>query len=187
MMRAQQGFTLIEMMLALAIFAVLSLTGYQILQAVLRSDQQIRQNVTRREEIGRLFALLDRDLSQAMIPAQDEKPSHAHPAFISNTPAALLQFTRRNGTLPASIAPRSSLQRVRWRLADRSLLREDLETNEIAARFQRIDRVQLRFWSAGSWQAGWPAAFSLPEAIEVTLHTPDYGQLSTIILLSGGQ
>ncbi|MCK8390594.1 type II secretion system minor pseudopilin GspJ, partial [Erwinia amylovora] len=92
-MHKQHGFTLIEMMLALAIFSVLSLMCYQILQGVMRNGELTRQHVTRLEEMQRLFSLLDRDLSQAMIPAQDEKISLNQPGFISEKPEALLQLT----------------------------------------------------------------------------------------------
>jgi general secretion pathway protein J len=186
-MQQQRGFTLIEMMLALAIFALLSLTGYSLLQGMMRNGEQTRQHVTRLEETGRLFALLERDLAQAMIPARNPMMAAVHPAFLSDMPPTVLQFTRRNGTLPAEAGHRSSLQRVRWRLEDDILLRELPDDNEITARFHAIDRLTLRYWSAGGWHDSWPAAFTLPLAIEVTLHTADKGELVKVILLSGGQ
>lgn len=184
-MQKQRGFTLIEMMLALAIFALLGLMGYQILQGVMRNGELTREHVTRLEEMQRLFSLLDRDISHAMIPAQDETISGTRPAFISNRPEALLQLTRRNATLPGSTLPRSTLQAIRWRLADQQLIRETVEDNAITARFNGIEKVTLRYWSAGRWLPQWRAAFSLPQAIEVTLNTAHYGKLSRVIIVSG--
>ncbi|CCP04148.1 Type II secretion system protein outJ [Erwinia amylovora Ea644] len=184
-MHKQHGFTLIEMMLALAIFSVLSLMGYQILQGVMRNGELTRQHVTRLEEMQRLFSLLDRDISQAMIPAQDEKISLTQPGFISEKPEALLQLTRRNGTLPGSPLARSTLQTIRWRLVNNELIRETVDDRIITARFREIKQVSMRYWSAGKWTPKWSAAFSLPQAIEVTLSIADYGKLTRVILLSG--
>lgn len=184
-MQKQRGFTLIEMMLALAIFSLLSLMGYQILQGVMRNGELTRQHVTRLEEMQRLFSLLDRDISHAMIPAQDETISSTQPAFVSNKPEALLQLTRRNATLPGSPLPRSTLQAIRWRLADQQLIRETVEDSVITARFNGIEQITLRYWSAGRWRPQWNAAFSLPQAIEVTLKIADYGKLTRVIILSG--
>lgn len=184
-MQKQHGFTLIEMMLALAIFALLSLMGYQILQTVMRNGELTRQHVSRLEEIQRLFSLLDRDISQAMIPAQDDTLSLSSPAFISGTPAALFQLTRRNATLPGSTARRSTLQFLRWRLEGSTLLRESGADRRVTARFRGIEQVGLRYWSSEGWLRQWPAAFSLPHAIEVTLTVAGYGPLTRVILLSG--
>ncbi|AUX73664.1 type II secretion system minor pseudopilin GspJ [Erwinia pyrifoliae] len=184
-MHKQHGFTLIEMMLALAIFSLLSLMGYQILQGVMRNGELTRQHVTRLEEMQRLFSLLDRDISQAMIPAWDATISLPRPGFICAKPEALLQLTRRNGTLPGSPSARSTLQTIRWRLVNNELIRETVDDRIITARFREIEQVTLRYWSAGRWSQQWSATLSLPEAIEVSLSIADYGKLTRVIMLSG--
>ncbi|MFW9277720.1 prepilin-type N-terminal cleavage/methylation domain-containing protein, partial [Glaesserella parasuis] len=51
--RAEKGFTLLEVLLALVVFASISLTAYQVLQTVQRSDEQSRQVGERLQQLQR--------------------------------------------------------------------------------------------------------------------------------------
>ncbi|WP_413691592.1 type II secretion system minor pseudopilin GspJ [Psychromonas sp. KJ10-2] len=59
-----QGFTLVEILVAIAIFAMLSFAAYQILQGVLRSGEISREHDQNLKEIQRGMLLIERDFVQ---------------------------------------------------------------------------------------------------------------------------
>lgn len=183
----QRGFTLLEMMLALAIFAMISLAGYQILQSMLRSQQQTEQHSQQLGNVVRLFALLESDVQHALIPLESIKitPTGEAPFKAGGVPA-VLQLTRRNWLNPLAL-PRSSLQPVQWRWENQTLRRINLANEEITAEFSGISGVSLRYFSAGQWQARWTANYALPDAIEVTVTSDTWGPLTRIFLTSAGK
>ena len=65
--RQQAAFTLLEVLLALVIFASLSLGAYQVLQGVMANDALTKVKGARLADLQRVFSLLERDFSQ-MVP-----------------------------------------------------------------------------------------------------------------------
>lgn len=182
----QAGFTLLEMMVALAIFAVIGLGGYQLLQGMLRNGEQVHEHGARLSDVERLFALLTRDLSQAAIPTHPALLTAGEAPFIaSNGGAERLRLTRRNWLNPLQ-EPRSSLQRVAWRISAGTLSRVNLSSGETSVTFTGIQSLQLRFWSGGAWHADWRASHSLPQAVEVILTVLPWGEIRQIALLQEG-
>lgn len=179
---AQRGFTLLEMLLALTIFALMSLAGYQLLQSQLRSQQGGERHHQRLGAMVRVMRLLEQDLQHALIPLA----AGGEPAFISGSGPLVLQLTRRNWLNPHNLA-RGSLQRVAWRYADNALIRTDLSQNQQTARFTGITAIHLRYLSAGRWLTRWQAGYALPDAIEITLTYGERGSLTRIFLPGGGR
>nr|WP_314689467.1 type II secretion system minor pseudopilin GspJ [uncultured Pantoea sp.] len=179
---AQQGFTLLEMLLALAIFALVSLAGYQLLQTQLRSQQSGERHSQNLGAMVRVMGLLEQDLLHALIP----RAAVSEPAFISGNGPVVLQLTRRNWLNPNPL-PRAGLQRIAWRYADNALTRTSLSLNQQTARFSGITALRLRYFSAGRWQESWQAGFALPDAIEISLTYGDQGTLTRLFIPGGGQ
>ncbi|HDT4958106.1 TPA: type II secretion system minor pseudopilin GspJ [Enterobacter kobei] len=174
----QRGFTLLEMLLALAIFALISLAGYQVLQGSLRAQQQSQQHDRQLNTLIRLFTLMEQDIAHALISQNDVVTSQ--PGFLAQQDNVMLQFTRRNWLNPLNHA-RASLQEVQWRYAAGTLTRTRLDDG-VSQAFTGVQRVDLRFFYNGVWLARWPHPYSLPQAIEVTLHTHGRGAVSRVFL-----
>ena len=66
-LKHQAAFTLLEVLLALVIFASLSLGAYQVLQGVITNDALTKVKGARLADLQRVFTLLERDFSQ-MVP-----------------------------------------------------------------------------------------------------------------------
>ena len=65
----QRGLTLIELMVALAIFAILGVLSYRALAEVATSNSRLEENFERWRTISRSLQRIDTDLLQAVSPA----------------------------------------------------------------------------------------------------------------------
>lgn len=177
---SQRGFTLLEMMLALALFSLLSLAGWQMLQSMLRGQEQTIRLQHSLGEVERLFALLEQDLQHAFIPIV-LTPVVGEPSFAAEEGEVLLRLMRRNWLNPQSL-PRANIQQVVWRYSEETLTRQ----TESKLHFSGISSLNLRFYSAGRWQEQWHARFTLPVAIEVSIGTKPWGTITRIFALDSG-
>lgn len=65
-MRADAGFTLLELLIAIALFALLGLGTYRMLEAVLQSDEAVRAQELQLRELSRAVWAFERDLQQVV-------------------------------------------------------------------------------------------------------------------------
>ncbi|HEN3638972.1 TPA: type II secretion system minor pseudopilin GspJ [Yersinia enterocolitica] len=195
-MKRQYGFTLLEMMVSLALLAIISLTGYQILQSVLRNDQITQQHATRLAGAQRMLMLFEQDVVNAMVRPLKSSQTDTIPEFISGhagitSESGSLLLIRTNWINPSAHLARSQLQRVGWRIDQRSLERINYQhpdsygrvEPQITARLNEVTALQLRFYKQGHWQDKW-ANNTLPEAIEITLVIAGYGKLQRNIFIT---
>ncbi len=118
------GFTLVEVLIALAITAFVSMIAYTSLSTVMTGVERLRENTDRIYEVNRAFMIMSRDLRQFTArPVRDEF-GELEPAFTGGELARFaLSFTRTGWHNPNS-HPRSNLQRVNYRLEDDGLWRD---------------------------------------------------------------
>lgn len=172
---AERGFTLVEMLVALAIFAILAAAGVGILRSSVDSQVAVDRRLTEIGEIGRLQALLTSDLGQAV-----ERPTRNgaafRPAFVGDPNR--IEFVRA-GWSNLDDEPRSTLQRVEWRLADGGLgrighrrLDGGDSANAAVGVMARESSATFRYRNAdGSWATSYVSSAErpLPAAVEVTI------------------
>ena len=89
--RRQRGLTLIELMVALAIFAVLGVLSYRALAEVSTSRTRLEDGFERWRNIGRAMQRIDADLLQVVAPAAANPAANpaTGPQASSNSPAAI--------------------------------------------------------------------------------------------------
>jgi len=188
------GFTLLELLVAVALFAVVSTIAYGGLNALIRQYEQSDAQVARTASMQRAMALLASDLVQ-MQPRSVREEFHGErtPALVAG-PRYLhaLEFTRGGWSNPASHR-RATLQRVAWRLQDdrlerlhwQVLDRAPLTEPVVTPLLQGVTRLDIRFLDLqGDWQDSWPSIRQfepdpdgLPAAIEVSLQFENGGTL----------
>lgn len=118
------GFTLVEVLIALAITAFVSTIAYTSLSTVIDGVERSRTTAQRTYDINRAWMLISRDLRQVVArPVRDEF-GELEPAMMGG-PAArfLLSFTRTGWHNTVGL-PRSHLQRVNYRIEDDALWRD---------------------------------------------------------------
>ncbi|QLC21287.1 type II secretion system minor pseudopilin GspJ [Parasphingopyxis sp. CP4] len=175
----QMGFTLVELMVALFIFGIVSAAGVSLLRFSVDSQTASREVLTEMSSIRRMNAALTNDLGQiAPRPARDQAGARQN-AFFGGGGAdgdLLISFVRRGWSNYDGDA-RSSLQKVDYRLVDGVLERQAypyVDGSEALPAAQLVSGVQtiaLRYRSEGEWRDRWDPtlATELPDAVELTV------------------
>jgi len=199
-MKRAQGFTLLELLIAVAIFALLALATYRMLSSVMQADSATRSHEQQLRELVRGMAAFERDVLQT-VPRPVRDPFGDERAALrgEDGDATALEFTRTGWRNPMGAA-RSRLQRVRWELSGEQLQRrywpvldqaQDSQP-QVQAVLDGVTRMTLRYLDRqGQWQTSWPPADGntgerleqLPKALEVVLEHRRYGQIRRVLRL----
>lgn len=189
-----RGFTILELLLALSVFAVVSLLAFQGLQSVIASKLALDQARESLRAVNLGVGVMARDLASAVWrPSRDGN----NRALASLSGDALhIEFARISA---GSIAP--GVERVRYSLIRGTLVRERFPGGDPApgpASERRnllsgVTRVQWRYALAdGGWAERFPAPDSipaqamLPRAVEVNLAIEGVGEVRRVVLLPDG-
>lgn len=204
--KKQHGFTLIELMIALAIFAVLSAMTYGGLRAVLNARNHSDQQTERLAALQTALVVMGRDIEQATPRSIRDIGSGGQPAMMgggNNTASAsgaMLEFTRSGWRNPAGRA-RSNLQRVAYTVQNKQLLRMtwmalDQAPNQLPQTTVLLDKVnglEIRFLDQQMrWQLLWPLATTdtaaqviLPRAVEINIDVEGWGRIPRLFGVAG--
>lgn len=193
-----QGFTLLEVLIAIAIFSVISLASFTIFDTVLRGDESAKIRSERQNELQRAFLLIERDFTQIAkrtMRINGEAPSNsflqtADDSFLANQQA--IAFVRNGWTNPGLLLPRSDMQSVAYRLVDQTL--ERLHYNfvdavvgqepKIRPLITQVTQLAFEFYDGSQWQKKWSGQ-TLPQAIAIEIDTLDYGVIRRQFLVAG--
>ncbi|HEY5724110.1 MAG TPA: type II secretion system minor pseudopilin GspJ [Allosphingosinicella sp.] len=190
---AEHGFTLVELLVSLFIFALLSAAGVALLSFSVRAQETAEFQLGRIGDLRRTGALLSGDLAQAAArPWRDENGDN-RPAFTGASGeegGRLLAFVRR-GAETLGETPRPSLQRVEYRLEGDRLERRSWTMVDGAppkadsAMLEGVRRVRLRYRDrSGEWRDRWdPTALTdLPRAVEIVVDSDEAGATRMLFL-----
>ena len=188
---SQQGFTLLELLIASIIFAIMALMAYGGLDNVIRNSQSSKQALKRLQEIQQTVSVLNRDLTQIIRrDIRDEYGNRQDYLTTENNIDNLVEFTRGGRVNPANLL-RSSLLRVAYRFEEEKLIRlqwpqldraPGMEAKQTVL-LEEIEEVKLRFLDQrAEWQEQWPPlnAGVIPAellAIEIRLQLKDWGEI----------
>lgn len=197
--RRGRGFTLIEVLVALAVFGVLSVVAYMALGQTLSNADLLGERMERLEAIQRTIRYLDSDLMQAAPrPVRGLLGDGYEPAIRSSFASEYaLEVTHGGWTNPAGL-PRGTLQRsayrieddelirYHWRVLDRTINNEPIET----VLLDGVESIEFRYLTTdGEGSEQWPPAnvagptgFRLrPRAVEVVLTLFNEGEIRRLV------
>ncbi|HET8706954.1 MAG TPA: type II secretion system minor pseudopilin GspJ, partial [Pseudomonadales bacterium] len=116
-----RGFTLLELMIAMAIFAFIAVGAYYMLNTFITAKDRTDVHSVRLAKLQRAMLIIQRDFEQvAPRPVRDEADELLPALF--GMPNGAVEFTRNGWTNPTG-APRSDLQRVRYEFEQGKLWR----------------------------------------------------------------
>lgn len=192
-MKTASGYTLVEVLVAVAVFAVLSASAYVALDSLSRAAEAHRDRTDDFAAVQLAVARLDSDLRQLAARPAKSADGRLVPA-LSGEPRRL-EGTRAGWTNPAGLK-RSTLQRFGWQQSGSDLQRRQWPvTDRVPATSSRTETVlddveALRFAYrdlAGAWHDRWPvdegAAARLPGAVEVVLTSRRFGRIRRLVVL----
>lgn len=190
---AQQGFSLLEMLLAVLLFALAMALAYGGLQALVRASGQAEASA---ERLGRLqfaIGLIERDLNAVARRAIRDNYGSPRPEFEGG--AQRLEFTRY-GHANALARPRAELERVAWLQRADALHRLHWPVLDRAPGTQPSDdlllqgvkRFDLIYLDAGGREfRQWPPpraeAGHLPRALRLSLDVDGFGEIRRVLEL----
>jgi general secretion pathway protein J len=197
----QRGFTLLEILVVVAIFAVFALLAYGGLDAVLNTRARVELSQKRVAELQKAYIRLRDDFQQVRNRPIRDNYGDLQPALLGSDNATV-ELTRGGWRNPLS-QPRATLERVAYRRQDNALYRSSWRLLDRAQDTAPVDVVLLndvtdlrwRFLDEQrEWQTRWPtlqmaastsqaSAPPPPIGIEIRLTTKDLGELRFVFRL----
>jgi general secretion pathway protein J len=200
------GFTLIEILVAMAIFTIIGLASTGVLTSVINSDQLSSERFAKLEELQRAMLTIERDIMQ-IVPRTARVNSEFASAVVSGGEDVLdsdadgLGFVRVGRYNPQMLLPRSTLQAVGYRIQENQLQR--LYGNyvdnvigyepKIKIMLSDIDDFRVTFLTnteqledPDEWRESY-ASGSLPLAISITIESKTFGKIRREFMLASGK
>jgi general secretion pathway protein J len=192
-----QGFTLLEVLIAISIFALMSMASYQILQGVIRSGEISKRHSNELLKIQRAMLIIEQDFTQIIARASRNETGDNETLSVLTVGKSLfesedegIEFTRLGWTNPLDLLPRSNLLRVRYRLYDGKLQRlyflyPDIvagQKPEIQTLLDDVEKLSFRFWSNG-WKKTWSEKNKLPAGIEINFTSKQFSKINRQFLV----
>lgn len=139
----QSGFTLVEVLIAMFIFALITAGTITALTGSLRGKAQMNERLEALSRIETARALMKSDFANIrLLPVRDAYGGKA-PYLLSGGIDNLVSFTRGGRNNPGGLETRSEFQRVTYIFEDGNLIRRALSHADPAPQTGTVDRVLL--------------------------------------------
>ncbi|MBF0423743.1 MAG: type II secretion system minor pseudopilin GspJ [Magnetococcales bacterium] len=199
--RIHNGFTLLELLIALAIFVVLATMAYQGLANMLKTRDILEDRAKTLREMQMILMVLGNDLEQAVARTVMLESGQLESAFLGGEQTERFLVMTTAGRPNPLGDTRSEMQRVAWLFVEGTLVRRSWKqldalgtnpsTDETMAR--GILNLEVVFWDEGGGKfPTWPKETNkstlqdlLPKAVEVTMEKRGVGHIHRIFELPG--
>ncbi|MGY0218951.1 type II secretion system minor pseudopilin GspJ [Endozoicomonadaceae bacterium StTr2] len=161
------GFTLLELMISIAMFALMSVAAYRLFDSVLHAQRATESVWEKISSVQRALLVFDRDFAQAVSRPVKNEYGQTEQAFIAGKSDYLVEFTRGGWRNPLGLR-RSELQRVAYWLDDEGRLMRrywlDLDRHADSEPvdqllLENVSQFDLQVQDAEQgWHRSWPKA-----------------------------
>lgn len=195
----QRGFTLIEVLVAMAILAVVIMATHQILDSTTKAKEASDEKIADLNGLQTAFRLMDQDFSQMTQRTVRNEAGDAQEQYLLAGRYILesqydgIAFVRDGWVNPINLLPRSELQAVGYRVLDDNLERvyrvyvDQLDNMEprVQVVLKGIEELKFEFLDANNeWQEQWQIK-ALPKAVAVTLQQIEAEPIRRVFLVPG--
>lgn len=193
------GFTLLEMLIAIAIFAMLGIAANSVLSTVMKNDEVTKEFADRLKSLQQGFGALERDLGQMVARTPRSFDGSRSSQFfqvgdnILDSDTEALMFYRLGWLNPDGMLPRGSLQSVAYVVQNGRLERwyypypepisgaEPLKSMVI----DHVISIEYSFYIDGKWQKEADGTV-MPRGIAMEIELEGLGKIQRRFLLPKG-
>ncbi|MGQ4276519.1 type II secretion system minor pseudopilin GspJ [Pseudidiomarina sp. E22-M8] len=187
--RRSGGFTLVEVLVAMVVFAIIGLASAAVVNTMMRTSEQSAEARENLSELQRAMFLLEQDLRQA----------------VSRRTPQGDYYVRAGWFNPGNLLPRSELQPVRYQIdEDKNLVRQHYTYVDMSSSQEPTERIVLRgvtkfevkplikgeesddMSTRMAAETEETDAMAIPDGLEVTLETEQWGTIVRVLVLNGG-
>lgn len=194
MKNKNEGFTLLEILIALFIFTILSILMAQGLRTVINANASVQHNAERLRQMQMALLILSRDIEQAIDRPVINASGKEEMAFLGEPKQFI--FTHVGVANSDGLHHQSSLQRTKyyvdqhtlWRATYRALDAAPDTAPHIRQLLPNIDEASFQYLDdAGKFYDQWPveggSAQSLPRAVRLHLSISQWGQINQLYVI----
>lgn len=185
-----RGFTLLEILVAIAIFSIMAVFSYQTLQQVLNTNKYLQQQADELAQLQFTFGRFLEDVAQLTQRSIRDEFGATETALLGSP--QILKLTRSGWENPLE-SKRSNLQRVEWFLEGKNLYRQYWTVLD-RTRFNQpiktvllkeVETLEFRYLdNTNTWQKEFPTkqpTKTTLKAVEITLSLKNWGKLQRIV------
>lgn len=177
--RRCQGMTLIELMVALAVFAVLGTLTYRGTAQMIDSRTAMETQLQRWRDIGRAVNLIELEVLQIAAPSENggRRAAMQLSSYLGKPQLTLLGLSSGHGV--EVVAFRHAEDRIEWLRRADALPESATESDPL---LDNVAAVRWHFLADTGWSNAWPPATAdapaVPRALRLELDLPDVGTVS---------
>ena len=196
---SNKGFTFLEMLLAMVLFAMVGLASVAVLSSVTKSDEASQIAMHRLQQLQRTMLMLERDfmqISARYVRIEGDPPQQERlwgEQYLLESEDHGVSFTQQGWRNPGMILPRSEVQAVAYRLQEGQLQRlftlyVDAVNNtdpQQQVLLEGVEAFEITYLSNDTWEERWQHEF-FPQAVKIRIVQQDLGEIERIFVLPNG-
>ncbi len=198
----QAGFTLLELLIAILVFTILSVMAYGGLSNVIDNSQRTDVSMQRLQQVQMAMLKISRDFTQlSQRSIRDEYGNSNNYILNGEGLDIFVEFSRGGRRNPAQMT-RSHLQRVAYKLEENKLSRlhwphldrsQEMQAYETVL-LENVDSADVRYLDSNNeWHNEWPPINTSGQAdgdgtiltaVEFNMVLQDWGELTRLFMVS---
>ncbi|MBB6521866.1 type II secretion system minor pseudopilin GspJ [Pseudoteredinibacter isoporae] len=200
----ESGFTLMELLLAIGIFSVISVGAFRLIDDGLKNIKHADQRYENFSHISRCLSLFEQSLLQAVARPVREEYGDVREAFSGDSqsvefthfgwgnPISNWQGDLKRSRFEANLIQDEDGMRDVWELKQWQVLDRAYDSQADTIISCEFERVELRYaGKIDDWYNSWPVSdldnskSRMPVAVELTVDAPGFGEIQRFFTVGG--